>query len=142
MAALTASMAIRWRGEIQHSPPYKVAAATTIYKGATVAVDTNGYAVPASDAAARKVVGIAREEVDNAAGAAGDKSVACSTGEVYRNNGGGTPVAQTHVGDLCYVVDDNIVSAATGTNSVVFGQVTAVDADGGVWATVTQKGVN
>jgi hypothetical protein len=56
-----------------HIVLYKVAASTTIYKGALVALDTDGYVTPMTHATASlKFMGVAEETVvnDGAVGAA------------------------------------------------------------------------
>lgn len=67
---------------------YPVAAATTIYLGTAVAVNSSGYAVALTDSAAVKFVGIASEGVINTTaegvGAAGDLNVKVHTRGVYK----------------------------------------------------------
>lgn len=133
MAALTTGRNTNWQdGDIVSVP---VAAATTIYAGALVAVNAAGDALPAADAAGLKVIGRAEEGVVNA-GAAGAVSILVRRGcSLWLNNdGAGTPVTKAMLHGLAsiYVLDDNTVSGATGTNSIVAGRGIALDSVLGV----------
>lgn len=123
----------RWDGR---SIVLKVKAATTIYAGGLVAVDSTGYAVPAADTAGHKVAGIADDFVDNSAGASGDERVTVRTGVFKLANNGTNPVIQTTVLAACQVADDQTVRASGGTNSIVAGVVQEIDPDGGIWVMV------
>jgi hypothetical protein len=103
---------------------YPVAAGETIYKGAIVCLDSDGYLVPGSDATGYSFVGISYEKADNASGADGDV-----TARVWKV---GTYVlvsdfaaGQDDVGSEVYVVDDNTVSTST-TYSVVCGTIVEI----------------
>ena len=111
---------------------YPVAAATNIYAGTLVAVNTSGQAVPAADAANLKVVGRAEADALNGSGAAGDLSVPIKRGTFRFANSGSDAVDADDVQKVCYVADDTTVREGTGTNSIKAGLVLAVDADG-VW---------
>lgn len=106
---------------------YKVAAATKIYKGAMVAVNADGYAVPAADAAGLKFVGYAYEPADNSAGAAGDAVL-----RVWKDGSflaAKSDAGQSDIGNDVYIVDDNTVAAST-TYGVLAGTVVEVPAPG------------
>lgn len=109
---------------------FPVAASTTIYCGAIVAL-VGGYLVAASDAAGLNVVGRAEALADNSAGANGDIKCEVAIGTFRWNNdpGAGT-LDQTDVGTSVYVLDDNTVSSTAGTNSIVAGVLEHVDSDG------------
>lgn len=112
-----------------------LAAATKIYMGSLVAKNAAGYCVPASDAAALRVVGVALETVDNTAGAAGDKNVHLLTGVFKLGNAGGA-IVQASKHALAYVADDNsVTTAAVAVNDVIAGLVDSIDSDG-VWLSV------
>lgn len=83
---------------------FPVKAATLIYAGSMVAVDNTGYAVPAGNTAGHKLVGIALEQVNNAAGANGGVSVRVRTAGAFEF--GAVAIAQTNLGADMYVVDD------------------------------------
>jgi len=102
---------------------YPVKASQTIYKGALVAVDSTGYALPAADTSGHVLVGVAVEKADNSSGSSGDIDVRVyktGTFEVAKAS-----AAQTDVGDLMYVLDDQTV-ASSSTNSVKAGYVVEV----------------
>ena len=96
----------------------------TIYAGALVAVDSTGYAVPASDAAGLKVVGRAEHQ------AAADQPVMVKRGVFLYNNKTGDKVTAAHIGGYCYAADDETVQGTANTNEVVAGIVRGVTADG------------
>lgn len=105
-----------------------VAAATTIYKGSLLAKNAAGFLVPASDAAALKVIGIAEEKVVNAgaAGAAVCKYITGITAELV-NLAGAIVQASKH--GLCYVGDDqSVTTALVALNDVPVGTVTSFTA--------------
>lgn len=111
---------------------YGVAASTTIYAGAIVALNTSGYAVPAADTANLLVMGRAEETVDNASGSAGDLTVVVRRG-LFRWDNHGTPLTIADIGDGAFVADDHTVAAkATTTNDVCAGEIVNVDSVG-VW---------
>lgn len=133
MAALTEDRRSNMQdGEIVTLP---VEAATKIYTGAITAVNAAGNGLPAADAAGLVSVGRAEETVDNSAGAAGALTVKVRKLKAFwYANSSGSPVTKAHLHGLAtiYIEDDNTVSSATGTNSVIAGKGLAVDATLGV----------
>lgn len=103
-----------------------VAAATKIYFGSLIARNATGFIVPAADAAALKVIGIAQQLVDNTAGADGALTVQYVTGvEAELVNGGGA-IVQAGKLAKAYVTDDQTVtSKAVSAHQVVAGTVTS-----------------
>ncbi|GAH13968.1 unnamed protein product [marine sediment metagenome] len=99
---------------------YPVAAETTIYKGAGVCDNGDGYAVPAADTSGYIPLGIAVEKVDNSEGEVGDKWIRVyKAGTVEAIHSG---AAQTDIGTLFYWLDDQTVDENAGvTNSVKAG---------------------
>ncbi len=83
---------------------FPVKAATKIYGGSMVAVDSSGYAVPAGNTAGHKLVGIALEQANNSPGANGAIYVRVRTAGVFEF--GATSISQANVGADMYVVDD------------------------------------
>lgn len=116
-------------------PAFPVAASTTIYQGAMVAVNLSGYLVPASADPLLRVLGRAEEYVDNSSGSAGAKTCKVKRGIFGWTNSGTTfAVADAHVGRLCYAVDDQTVSLRNPLGAYpVAGRVYDVDADGQVY---------
>lgn len=87
---------------------FPVAASQTIYGGAFVCVNANGYALPGSDTTALIFEGVANEQKDNASGSNGDLDV------VLRRRGLvkailDTAITQANVGDNVFLVDDQTV---------------------------------
>lgn len=110
-----------------------VAASTTIYQGAMVALNQSGYLVNASADNSLRVVGMLDgPTVDNGAGAAGDLSALPTRGAFYFVNSATTDaVTDADLGRACYVVDNNTVSrtSALGVRPVA-GRVIGVDDNG------------
>lgn len=105
-----------------------VKGATTIYQGAIVAVDANGYAIPGKKAADLKAAGRAEETVENKGGD-GDAVIRVSRGTfVFENSTSGEITAADVLG-LCYMEDDQTVTK-TGTGASVAGLVIRVDDEG------------
>ncbi len=132
MSALTADRNTPARAANIREVPVKAAA--KIYAGAMVAVDANGWAVPASTATTLKVIGRAESQVDNSGGANGDLKVRVGGG-VYRygNSASGDLIALKDVGSSCYAVDDQTVALTNGSSTrSVAGVIFDVDAQG-VW---------
>lgn len=114
---------------------FKMNASTTIEAGKMVAVDSDGYAIPAADTASTIVVGVADETVANT-GADGAKSVLVRRGKLFKLANHSTPVTQASVGSNVVVVDAATVGlAATMTNDIVAGKCFGVETDG-VWVLI------
>jgi len=100
---------------------YPVEANTTVYLGSMVALDANGYAVPASSQANLKLIGRAEmvsnglpgQDAVNNPGAAGAMAIITRRGVfMYAVNDGSIGAAQ--VGMQAFAVDDNSVSLSDG----------------------------
>lgn len=107
---------------------YKIAASTTIYKGALVGVNANGFLVPMSHSTANlKFVGIAEETVTNS-GSNGSKScrVSKSGGGVYVDLSSTT---QASIGAEVYAKTDNELQINTSglTNEYKVGTIVALE---------------
>ncbi len=103
---------------------------TTIYQGALVALDADGYAIPGKKAAGLTAAGRAEETVENKGGD-GDLFIRVTRGVfVYANTDtAANKVGAGHVLKPCYIQDDQTVTAlATGTS--VAGLVIRVDDKG------------
>ena len=83
--------------------------------------------MPASDAAGERVVGIVQRGATNATGAAGAVSVDVEKAVARLNNSAAHPLDITKCEQLCYVEDDNTVSASGGANNVVAGRLLELD---------------
>ncbi|TCL43215.1 hypothetical protein [Harryflintia acetispora] len=104
----------------------------TIYQGALVAVDANGYAIPGKKAAGITAAGRAEETADNAGGADGAISIKVSRGVFVWDNTAtsANKVGAAHILKPCYIEDDQTVTALA-TGASIAGLVIDVD-EGGV----------
>ena len=130
MAALNS---VRDTSEIAQDAKYlslPVKGKTTIYQGALVALDADGYAVPGKKAVGLTAAGRAEETVENTGGD-GELAVRVARGVFVFDNtaAAASKITRAHVLKPCYMEDDQTVTAlATGTS--VAGTVIRVDADG------------
>lgn len=99
---------------------YPVNAGSVIYKGALVAIDTDGYARPAVDTANFRVVGIAAESVTGGA-SDGDEEVKVISGILVKLPA--SSLSATDVPNIMYVVDDDTIDETTPANSVKVGRL-------------------
>jgi hypothetical protein len=132
MAALTQERLTSFYGSYPARRTVDMKAATTIYKGALVAIDSSGNAQPAGLLAGGSVrcVGVASATQANP-GAAAATQVEVQPGIYKFNNHGADLVTKASVGADCFVVDDNTVALTSGTNTrPVAGKVQSVDSDG------------
>ena len=110
-----------------------IAAAKKIFAGSLVAANATGYATPGAVADTLTYLGRSEETVDNM-GADGALSVLVRRGKAFKfANSATDAVTQASMGKVCYIEDDQTVSAtsATGARSAA-GIVIGVETDG-VW---------
>lgn len=107
-----------------------VKGATTIFQGALVALDADGYAVPGTTAADLTAAGRAEETVENT-GADGELTIRVSRGVFVFDNTAtvANQVTQAHVLKPCYIEDDQTVTSLADGASVA-GTVIRVDENG------------
>ena len=104
-----------------------VYANTIIYGGSMVAVNSTGYAVPASDTAGLKVIGRAEVSADNHTGSSGDITIMCRCGWFLWDASVGDKV-KSNIGQIAYVSDDHTVTVSTsGSNKIIAGLVVDYD---------------
>lgn len=110
-----------------------LAASTTIYQGAMVALDQSGNLTNASADNSLRVVGVLdAPTVDNSAGIAGALTAVPTRGAFYLANSATTDaITDGDLGRACYVVDNNTVArtSSLGTRPVA-GRVIGVDDNG------------
>ncbi|HXG29325.1 MAG TPA: hypothetical protein VNJ47_10825 [Nevskiales bacterium] len=109
--------------------------ASKILAGGIVCANATGYATKGATATTLTYLGRAEETVDNSAGNPGDKSIRVRRGRAFKwKNSGSDPVTQASLGKVCYIVDDETVSAtnAGGNTQSAAGIVVGVESDG-VW---------
>lgn len=107
-----------------------VASNETLWVGAMVAMNSGGYAVPASDATALKVIGRANATV---VGGTTDGATSATVARgIFRWVNGDT-FTTADVGSLAFVEDDQTVQkAAAATYDIIAGVIVDVDSEG-VW---------
>lgn len=105
-----------------------VKGATTIYQGAIVAVDANGYAIPGKKAASLKAAAGPRRP-SRTRGGDGDAVIRVSRGTFVFENSTSGKITAADVLSLCYMEDDQTVTK-TGTGASVAGLVIRVDDEG------------
>lgn len=133
MAALTVERLTDFFGSYPARRTIDVKASTKILKGAMVAIDSSGNAMPAGLLAGGTVraVGVASATADNSAGAAGAIKVEVLVGEFKFLNHGADLVTKASVGADCFIVDDQTVALTNGTSTrAPCGKVQQVDSDG------------
>ncbi|KKM67318.1 hypothetical protein LCGC14_1472270 [marine sediment metagenome] len=110
----------------------KVAATTKLFAGAGICSDALGNAVAAADVAGLATMGIAEEQVDNSAGAAGDLEIRVRKGVFEFETSGGSAVTAADVGRVVFWLDDQTVVKAAGvTNDVKAGILDSIDVESG-----------
>ena len=114
---------------------YRLAANVVIHHHALVAVNTDGFLVPASDTDGLRVVGIATEAMSNADGLDGERALRVYKGGARLPTTGSNPVVQATVGRRAYVLDDEHVVASGTSHSIDAGEVIEMD-DGFAWVNV------
>ena len=119
MAALTSDRNTPSRDGRVFTDP--VSAGVKIYAGSLVVLDAAGNAAPGSTATGLKARGIAQEQVDNTAGAAGDQTITSVNGVWKLANDGS--ISRADIGGTAYIVDDQTVANndATGSHSLLSG---------------------
>lgn len=132
MSALTADRnTLSQRADVIGVP---VAAGATIFAGSLVVANASGYAAAGSTATGLTYLGRADEYQDNTSGANGAINVRVRRKDAfYWANSSTDPVTQASLGKVCYIVDDQTVSATSGSNTQsAAGIVVGLDANG-VW---------
>lgn len=135
MPALTKDRNTVRRDGVHFSDP--VAAATRIFAGSLVCLDASGNAVPGSTATTLKARGLAQEQVDNSAGAAGDLRIETRRGVFpFANSAAADEITRADIGATAYIVDDQTVAKTDGTSTrSAAGTIRDVDSDG-VWVEI------
>lgn len=112
-----------------------VRAAVRIFKGALVALDSAGNAMPAGLLAGGSVRcwGVSHATTDNRLGVAGEREALISPGIFRFNNQAGDLVTKADVLATCFVSDDNTVArTSAGGTRIVAGVVQMLEPDGTV----------
>ena len=135
MTALTKDRNTVRRDGVQFADP--VAAATRIFAGSLVCLNASGYAVPGTTSTTLKARGVAQEQVDNSAGAAGDLRIETRRGVFpFANSTSTDEITRADIGATAYIVDDQTVAKTSATNTrSVAGVIRDVDSNG-VWVEI------
>lgn len=146
---MTASLIERdtpWQ-DIDNPISYPVKGNTKILNGTLVMVGSDGYAIPAADAASGHVVGIARQTVDTTAtgplGQLGDgaATIDCVNGVFQLGTSGGSAIALANIGVMAFVLDNQTVVLTAGTvHTVAAGLIVGVVDATHVWIDTRKKG--
>ena len=124
-------------GDVKSLPVYT---GTAIYKGSLVMLNSSGYLIPGADTASCKFVGVAMEACTAAeASSSGAKWI-----KVYRKGVfllGAQAIAQSNVGDLCYIADDQTAENAAGsvTNDIVCGKIVEYVSSTSCWVDIGDR---
>lgn len=135
---------------INDSLPCKANAGSVFFIGALVAFDASGYLVPGATAATLTAAGVFGNQPNRvpavsytAASPDGTDTFVVKRGTFKFNNSGSDPVTVASMNKVCYIVDDETVSAnnAGGNTQSVAGIVRGVDDEtsetgAGVWVEV------
>lgn len=135
MAALTQDRNTpRLGGDVYH---YGVAASTKLYGGSLACLNASGFLVPGATATTLIAVGRCEKQVDNSAGADGDRKGEVRPGTYrFANSASADAITAAEIGDDCYIVDDQTVAKTSGSSTrSLAGKVVDVD-DLGVWVAV------
>ena len=135
MAAATKERPTRSSGElIRNHQPLPLEDGVKIWKGTLVAIyisgGTAGEIAPGKVSTTMRALGRATKTVDNADD---DEVLEVQAGAHWWDNSAGDPVDVTSIGSLCYIEDDQTVSATDGASTQSpAGKVMDVDAALGV----------
>lgn len=135
MTALAADKKTEYREGVEIE--FLVKTSSQIYAGALVMADADGLLVPAADTASCVFQGVA---LQNVLGDGTKKCLVRREGVVKVVAAG---MAQTNVGDLMYIVDDQTVGvAATPDNDVPCGRCVKVDSATAIWIDIKDRHVS
>ncbi|MDT8383002.1 MAG: hypothetical protein RRB22_01150 [Gammaproteobacteria bacterium] len=114
--------------------PVPVAAGAVCFAGGLAVANATGFAAPGSVATTLTYLGRFEEKKDNTGGADGAVDVLVRRNKAFQfANSAGDAVTQASLGKVCYIEDDETVSATNGTGTrSAAGIVIGIDADG-VW---------
>ena len=94
----------------------QVAASQLIHTGAIVCRNAAGFAVKGATATGLVGLGCALTAADNRTGGNGDITAKYRPGSFrFANSAGGDEITIAHVGDVCFVVDDQTVARTDGS---------------------------
>ncbi len=147
MTALAADRATKRAGNQAKIINQRVELGTDIvYAGGMVGRLSTGLCVAAAATSGMRVLGVACETVDNSAGTSGTYCNIMRGAFWFANSASADEILDDHLGEVCYVVDDNTVSCLIGAAGIrpVAGRVVAIDSTLGVLVEICgdQAGLN
>lgn len=102
-------------------------AAVKIPKGVLACINTTGYVTNGADTASFLFAGVSYEQVDNSAGAAGDKEIRIEkNGEHLFAYGAGNATQASVSKEICITDNQTVDDAATTTNDIKCGVIAEV----------------
>lgn len=133
MATLASARNTRSREGVDYV--YPVAAGAKIFAGSQVTLTAVGFARNGQQGGTR-VVGMAQESVDNTGGLDGVKTVSVRRGIfLFLNSAGADLITRAHIGNDCFLVDDETVALTNGgATRVIAGRVADVETIGATTA--------
>lgn len=137
MTALTKEKAVTSRNGSAFTDP--AAAGVVVYKGALVALNAAGEALPGGTAGAAQTRGVALDKgADNESGAAGDVMVETRRGTfAFVNSAAADEITRADIGATVYVVDDQTVAKTDGGSTrIEAGTCRDIAANGDVWVEI------
>ena len=111
-------------GGVHYTREFTVAGGSTVYAGAITAVNSSGYAVPATSSGSITVVGRAENT------ATGGETVKTRSGMFLYSPVSSGAVTLSDLNKACYVQDDQTVTLTGGTTAVPAGVVRDVTSEG------------
>lgn len=117
MTALTEDKAIEYREGVECSCP--VDDGDTIYGGALVSVNADGYLVDGADESGQIFMGVSLEQKDNSGGSDGDLECQIRRRGLFKAILG-TAITQANVGDNVFLVDDQTVDLVGNVTQNIF----------------------
>jgi len=95
-----------------------LAASVKVFNGGILMRNASGYLTKGQTALGLVGVGVANEQVDNSAGAAGDKKVEYREGIYpFANSSSADAITIADIGKVCFAVDDQTVAKTDGRTS-------------------------
>ena len=138
MAALTGADVVKHKEEAR-LVSLPVLASTQIYAGGLLMMTSAGYVAPATPTATSLFAGIAQEDVDNTAGASGDKRVNVFQSGLHKMPISGVAVTDVLLTAGVFAETDNVadvtIGAASTANSQKCGIITNLE-DGQAWVDI------
>lgn len=125
----------RRTGNVRNLP---VLAATKIFAGTIVEMDSTGFVVPATKATGKVYIGVCRTQADNSLGLDGAILAEIVRGDFgFNNSAAADEINRDDIGLDCFLEDDNTVALTNGTATrSILGKIYDIDEDDKIVVTV------